>query len=86
MIGQFTVLYGRSVCCMNCSFREGNLIRSTVGFHLRRSGRLRELNVGDTGLQSSDHITNMGRSRGVSADSGGAIRGRSGAARIGVEM
>ena len=46
-------LYGLSVCCMNCSFQEGDLIGSIGGFYLRRSGRLRESNVGDTGLRTS---------------------------------
>ena len=63
------------------------MTRSIGDIHLRRLSRLRELNVGHTGLQSLNNFTNiLGRCRGVSAGSGGAIRGRSGATRIAVKF
>ena len=81
------LLYGRSTCCEN-SIPGGVKIPSTGG-NIQSPGwrGLLASKVVNTSLDVPDDVLNSSsRSGGVSIHAGGAKRGRSGAARVGVNI
>ena len=81
------LLYGRSACCEN-SIPEGGKIRS-IGGNIQSPGwsGLRASGVCNTVLDVPEDVSSTAcRTGGVSTHAGDAMRGRSGAARVGVNI
>ena len=81
------LLYGRSTCCEN-SIPGGGKIRS-IGANIQSPGwrGLRASKVCNITLEVPDDVlSTSSRSVGVSIHAGEAMRGRSGAARVGVNI
>ena len=85
--GRVVLLYGRSTCCVNL-IPGGGKIRSIGGnIQSPRWSGLRASEVCNIVLDVPGNISSTARRAGVvSTHSGGVMRGRSGAARVGVNI